>query len=123
MRRRLERFFPIVMLALLVQLLAPIASCWAAVHAASDPFAAAICAHDSSGAPQDRQGDQSQAQHNGCCGLCCVAHTATPTLDPQAVFSAIEQPVASVVWREATTLLPPVRAASNAQARGPPIHS
>lgn len=123
MRRRLERFLPIVMLALLVQLLAPVASCWAAVHAASDPFAAAICAHDYSGAPQDGQGDRSQAQHNGCCGLCCVAHTAAPTPDPQAAFSAIERPVVSVVWRDAAAPLPPVRAASNGQARGPPIHS
>lgn len=123
MRRRLERFFPIVMLALLVQLLAPVASCWATVHAASDPFAAAICAHDSSGAPRDARGDPSHMLHHGCCGLCGMAHAATPAIDPQSAFSQAERPLTSVVWREAAASRPPVRGASNAQARGPPIHS
>ena len=39
MRRRLNNFLPIVLIALLVQIFAPIGACWAASIAASDPLA------------------------------------------------------------------------------------
>jgi hypothetical protein len=42
MRRRLRKFLPIVLLALTVQILAPIAACWAPSIAGSDPLHAAI---------------------------------------------------------------------------------
>ena len=38
MRRRLKNFLPIVLIALAVQIVAPIAACWAAGIAASDPL-------------------------------------------------------------------------------------
>ena len=38
MRRRLRNFIPIVLMALAVQILAPIGACWAASIAASDPL-------------------------------------------------------------------------------------
>ena len=42
--RRLKNFLPIVLIALMVQIFAPIGACWAASIAASDPLAgAAIC--------------------------------------------------------------------------------
>ncbi len=44
MRRRLRKFFPIVLIALTVQIFAPIGACWAASIAASDPAQAAITA-------------------------------------------------------------------------------
>ena len=44
MRRRLKNFLPIVLIALAVQIFAPIGACWAASIAASDPLhGAAIC--------------------------------------------------------------------------------
>ena len=46
MRRRLRNFLPIVLIALMVQILAPIAACWAASIAASDPLHAAIICQD-----------------------------------------------------------------------------
>ena len=57
MRRRLRKFLPIVMMALLVQILAPIAACWAAGIAASDPLAAAVICHDNA-AQTNGGGDQ-----------------------------------------------------------------
>lgn len=121
MRRRLGRFLPIVMLALLVQFFAPIAACLAAAQIASDPLAGApICSHESTvTTSQDGQPDQQQA-HGGCCSLCCVAQNVTPTDDPQSSFSKLERPAATVVWFDAASPLPLLRAASNAQARGPP---
>lgn len=124
MRRRLGRFLPIVMLALLVQFFAPIAACWAAAQVTADPLAGApICSHDSTATTsQDGQPDQQQA-HGGCCSLCCVAQTVTPTDDPQSTFSKFERPAATVVWFDAAPTLPLLRSASNAQARGPPAIS
>ena len=123
MRRRLGRFLPIVMLALLVQFFAPVAACWAAAQVASDPLAGAlICSHDAGATSQDGRSDQQQAQ-GGCCSLCCVAQTVTPTDDPQSSFSKLERPAATVVWFDAAPVLPLLRTASNAQARGPPALS
>jgi len=120
MRRRLGRFLPIVMLAMLVQIFAPIAACWAVSYAASDPLAGAICSHATdASSSQDGQTDPQQS-HGGCCTLCSAAHTATPTADPQSSFSKLERPAAVVAWFDSTPALPPVCAASNAQARGPP---
>ena len=45
MRRRLKNFLPIVLIALVVQIFAPIGACWAASIAASDPLAAAVICH------------------------------------------------------------------------------
>ncbi len=45
--RRLKNFLPIVLIALMVQILAPIGACWAASIAASDPLAGAVICHGS----------------------------------------------------------------------------
>ena len=49
MRRRLRKFLPIVLVALVVQILAPIAACWAASIATSDPLLGAAICHDDGG--------------------------------------------------------------------------
>ena len=46
MRRRLRKFLPVVLIALAVQIFAPIAACWAASIVASDPLGAAAICHD-----------------------------------------------------------------------------
>jgi hypothetical protein len=62
MRRRLRKFLPIVMLAVAVQILAPIAACWAASIAASDPLGSAlgsafICHDNAASAPAQSDRD------------------------------------------------------------------
>jgi len=52
MRRRLRKFFPIVLIALAVQIFAPIGACWAASIAASDPLHAAIICHGDTASAQ-----------------------------------------------------------------------
>ena len=49
MRRRLQKFLPIVLLALMVQILAPIGACWAAAVAVSDPLGSAVIWRSPSG--------------------------------------------------------------------------
>ncbi len=122
MRRRLQKFLPIVLIALVVQILAPIAACWAAGIAASDPLGPASICHDSAAslpAPGDQGGDH--RSHNGACAICCIAQAATAIDTPQqaAVILSYRLPE-RVVWRNQVRDLPGARAGSNAQARAPP---
>ncbi|MCE3257238.1 MAG: hypothetical protein K0Q64_1321 [Nitrobacter vulgaris] len=120
MRRRLGRFLPIVMFAMLVQIFAPIAACLAFSTVAADPLAGAICSHaPDANSPQDRETDPQQT-HGACCALCCVVHTATPPADPQSVAVNIARDATAVVWRGLAFGLPPFAVDSHAQARGPP---
>ena len=124
MRRRLGRFLPIVMLAMLVQIFAPVAACLAFSPAMADPLAGAICSHAPDAAsPQDREDDPQQT-HGACCTLCCVVHhAAAPPPDPQAFAVNIERDATTVIWRSLVFDLRPLAARSNAQARAPPFIS
>ena len=123
MRRRLRKFLPIVLIALAVQILAPIAACWAAAIAASDPlYAAAIChdaGHSSSG--QADQSDQPRA-HDGCRSVCSIAHSGAAIEAPVAIttpYRASEP----MIWRDRAPDLLGLRTGSHAQARAPPSNS
>jgi hypothetical protein len=120
MRRRLEKYLPIVLIALMVQIFAPVAACWAAAIAASDPLRGIEICHDSSGTP-NQPGDQNSA-HGGGCAVCCLA-SANASLDTP-VPMALGVPyrtIASFAWREQRADLSAFRVGSNAQARGPPL--
>jgi hypothetical protein len=120
MRRRLRNFFPIVLIALAVQIFAPIAACWAAGIAASDPLQAAFICHDArANSGQTDPGGQPGA-HGGCCSVCSVAHTGAPVDAPQAVVVTPCRPPHRVVWRDAAPDLIGARTGSHAQARAPP---
>ncbi|WP_354142535.1 DUF2946 family protein [Bradyrhizobium sp. NP1] len=121
----MSKFLPVVLVALMVQILAPVAACWAASIAASDPLqvAGAIC-HDSAGAAQDGQqgvptGDP--RAHGGSCAICCIANAGTSLDSPTPV--ALPTPyrqVARVVWHDQAPSLLTARAGSNTRARAPP---
>ena len=121
MRRRLRNFLPIVLLALAVQILAPIGACFAASIAASDPLhAAAIC---SGGAASNGQTDQTGGEHrahDGSCSICCVAHADASVDTPQATFAVPYRQPGRVVWLDSPPDLFGSRAGSHAQARAPP---
>jgi hypothetical protein len=59
MRARLQKYLPIFLIALLVQILAPIGVCWAAAIAASDPLGTAEICHDSGSGAAGQQNEQS----------------------------------------------------------------
>jgi hypothetical protein len=118
MRRRLKNFLPIVLIALVVQIFAPIGACWAASIAASDPLAGAVICHGN-GAPQADQ--ISHRAHDGCCSVCSVLQTGAPVDVPEtAVTIAVTRNHARVVWTEFTPDSFASRAGSHAQARAPP---
>ncbi|WGS30828.1 DUF2946 family protein [Bradyrhizobium sp. ISRA464] len=123
MRRRLKNFLPIVLVALLVQIFAPIGACWAASLAASDPLAAAgICHVDPSSG--GGQGDQAgQHAHDGCCAVCSVLQTGAPIDTPQVSASPAERAASQVAWHDFASVLVRSRIGSHAQARAPPFLS
>ena len=121
MRRRLWKFLPIVLMALAVQILAPLAACWAASIAASDPVRVAFICHDDGAASpgQTDQGGQPHA-HDGCCSVCSVAHAGAPVDAPQTAVSTPYARSQRVVWREVAPDLFGSRTGSRARARAPP---
>lgn len=119
MRRRLERFLPIVVLALVMQILAPIAASWAAGITVPDPLqSAGICHSDG----PTGSGDQNREPyaHDGLCAI-CIAHagTAVGASKPLAlvVLAHLSGPV---FWTNAELTLRSSRVGSNTQARAPP---
>ena len=64
MRRRLIKFLPIVLMALLAQIFAPVAACLAASNAASDPLQGAVICH---GAVIDAEGPRGPCPGAFCC--------------------------------------------------------
>jgi Protein of unknown function (DUF2946) len=125
MRRRFQKYLPIVMVALMVQIFAPIGACWAAAVAASDPLATAEICHDS-GTAAGQTGDQSGEHrgHGSACAICCLASAGasvdTPTL---AAVSHPYRAIARIIWHEQAADIAALRAGSNAQARAPPFSS
>jgi hypothetical protein len=120
MRRRLWRFFPIVLIALTVQILAPIGACFAASIAASDPLhASAICSGVASAAGQADQTGGHRA-HDGSCSLCCAAHASAPVDTPQTAVKTPYGDPGRVVWLDHAPDLLGSRTGSHAQARAPP---
>ena len=121
MRRRLRNFLPIVLLALVVQILAPIGACFAASIAASDPLhAAAICAGGAGTTGQSDQSGGGHRAHDGSCSICCVAHAGGSLDTPQAAFTTPYRQAGRVVWLDSPPDLFGSRAGSHAQARAPP---
>jgi hypothetical protein len=122
MRRRLEKFLPIVLIALMVQILAPIGACWAAAIAASDPLPAAeICHTDLGQGPGNSDQGRQHRAHDGACSVCCAAQASAGLNAPQAgMVAAPYRAIALVVWRDHAPGLFGTRMGSNAQARAPP---
>ncbi|HEY2210700.1 MAG TPA: DUF2946 domain-containing protein [Bradyrhizobium sp.] len=120
----MRKFLPIVLIALTVQILAPIGACWAASVTASDPLhAAAICSGGAS--TQGQTGNQTDQTgqpraHEGCCSVCSVAHTGAPVEPPLTAFMTPYSDAARVVWLDRASDLFGSRTGSHAQARAPP---
>jgi Protein of unknown function (DUF2946) len=121
MRRRLRKFLPIFLIALVVQMFAPIGATWAASIAVADPLhAVPICSDDAaSTAVQTDQNGQHRA-HEGCCSVCSVLHAGVSVDTPQPTFTTPYRQSQRVVWRDSAPDLLGSRTGSHAQARAPP---
>ena len=130
MRRRLRKFLPIVMLALTVQILAPIAACWAAGIAASDPLSglgvAAICHAAGSAAdnPSNQPDQTGHHAHDSACALGCLAHAGASLDTPgSTTVAAPYRHSLRVHWQDVASKLRVSRTSGHSQARGPPSFS
>src|ERR1700722_7534078 len=123
MRRRLERFIPIVLLVVLVQLLAPIAAFRVVAFASSDPlYPASICS-DMAASP-DEQNAPSAHAHGECCSICAIGHGGGIAVEPPStVFPTLQLQFQKIAWLEAARPVWTVRVGSDAQAPGPPFIS
>ncbi|WP_354083068.1 DUF2946 family protein [Bradyrhizobium sp. S3.3.6] len=123
MRARLQKFLPVVLLALVMQVLAPIAACWAAGQAVGDPLGTGVICHSVSeqGTPNDQN---APTAHAGACALCCLAQANASFDSPlHAVLSVPFRHAERVVWHEADASAVAAHKGSSAQARGPPHFS
>jgi hypothetical protein len=122
MRRQLQKFLPIALIALAVQILAPIAASWAAAVASSDPLQAAEICHslpESSG--QTDQGTDRHT-HDGACLICCAVHASAAIDTPQQIAFEVPFRQTTHVARNFAAPEPSTaRSSSNTQARAPPL--
>ena len=118
MHARLQKYLPIVLIALAMQVLAPIAACWAAGAALADPLLNAAICHDVGTGQGDRSGQP--APHAGSCSICCLAQASASFDAPQAIFATPFRFAVAVVWRTPTAPVIVSYRGSNANARAPP---
>jgi hypothetical protein len=120
MRRRLDGILPIVLLAVLVQLMAPIAAFRVVAYAVSDPlYLAATC---SGMAADDSSQSAPRTQHHagGCCAVCAGGHGVVALDAPASVAVELQRSYQRLAWLAPDYPTPVIRAGSNAQARAPP---
>jgi hypothetical protein len=122
MRRRLELFIPIVVLAVLVQLIAPIAAFRVVAYATSDPlYLASICTETSSSSAAQTAPAKTQHDHGECCAFCGAGHGASIAFaSPPLIFVTLQRQYQQISWLEAADPMPTIRVGSNTQARAPP---
>ncbi|MGJ4902815.1 DUF2946 family protein [Bradyrhizobium sp. HKCCYLRH2060] len=119
MRQRLQAFLPIMLIALMVQILAPIGVAWAAASAAADPlYGLEICHGQLGSQPIDDGSPASPALHG--CSLCCLAQPVTLDGPELSTIAVPQRDSGEVVWRAGDRADGITKAFSNAQARAPP---
>ncbi|MGJ4944389.1 DUF2946 family protein [Bradyrhizobium sp. HKCCYLS1011] len=121
LRSSMERLLPIALLALLLQVLAPVGASWMAAAAMADPLGRAEICHTDAGSPAPDHGSDRDACNLDCL-LCCVLHAGGALDVPAAAAAAAPRlQTTPVTWCEADLGLVYGKPNSIAQARGPPI--
>lgn len=134
MRRYLAVLFPITVVSVLIQLLAPMIAFSLAASATADPlYLSSICEGMASFAgsqgtldptpPAAAKTWPANTQHDRghCCAFCAFWHAgAIPVAPPQTFFVSLQRVYQSYSWLESSDGLPAARVGSNAQARAPP---
>jgi hypothetical protein len=120
MRRRLGKFLPIVLIAVLAQIFAPIGATWAAGIAASDPLHMAAICHGGAASVPNPSDQSGQPSAHDCCSVCNVVHTGGPVGAPQASVARPDRAAARATWLDTAPDHFSSRAGSHAQARAPP---
>jgi len=124
-RRRLQIYLPAFLMALMMQIIAPIGASWSAASSLSDPLAAfggvAIC--HTAGGEGDNQSDQTGHHGDGACAVCCLVHAGASLDTPKIPVCVPYRPSLPVVWQNVAQELLDSRSSGHAQARAPPSNS
>jgi hypothetical protein len=120
--RRLETFIPIVVLAVLVQLMAPIAAFRVVAYASTDPlYSASLCSEMASASETSADPAKTRHHHGDCCAFCMGSHGGVAAIDPPPqIFVSLQRRYQQISWLEAIEAMPVFRVGSNSQARAPP---
>jgi hypothetical protein len=122
--RRLEVFIPIVLLAVLVQLMAPIAAFRVVAYAVSDPLYLTSMCSEAMSSSDPQTAPAKTHDHGDCCAFCGAGHGGSIAIDPPSpLFVSLQRQYQLISWLEAADPMPAVRVGSNAQARAPPSFS
>jgi hypothetical protein len=120
MRRRIVRYLPVIAMALLVQLLAPLGAVRSVAQAALDPLAlATIC----SGVENQSQphGGSTGPDVGDCCGFCGAGSAGNGGFAPTPQFQIVlQRRSAAIAWAPLEQPGSGPHRGSNAQARAPP---
>jgi len=115
------------MLAVLVQLMAPIAAFRVVAYATTDPlYMASICADlasssDAHSSDAQTAPTETHHSHGDCCAFCGTGHGGAIAVDrPPLIFVILQRQYQRISWLEAADPIPAVRVGSNTQARAPP---
>ena len=122
MQRRLQKFLPVVLTALVIQMLAQIGACWAAAYAVSDPLASLPICHSSGDVVPAGSDQGNDSSHDGSCAICCVlAASASVDTPRQAMpMTPLHREVEAVLRGYECPDLVFARIGFNFLARGPP---
>ncbi len=122
MRRRLQRFLPVVLTALAIQITAQIGACWAVALAFADPLASFPICHSTSDVIPAGSHHGNDTDHDGSCAACCVLNASASIDTPRlTTFTMPLHREVEAVLRGYERLGPlAVRTGSNSFARGPP---
>ena len=102
MRRRLEAFIPIVMLAVLVQWIAPIAAFRVVAYAATDPLYHGIHLFwNDVGSGRPDGPSQTPHRQGDCCAFCVGGHAGAIAVDPPPlIFVTLQRQYQHISWLE-----------------------
>ncbi|MDH6260792.1 DUF2946 family protein [Bradyrhizobium sp. BR13661] len=123
MWQRLQGYLPIFLIALMVQVFAPITACLTIAITASDPTDFAEICRGGSPAAKKQQGDAGGQQHDRCnvCSICCLVTAGGAANSSRViVFSATYREPAKICWLDQLSAMRSAHYHSDVQARAPP---
>lgn len=120
MRRWLGTFIPLVMLAVLAQLMAPVGASRAVARAMFDPLARVqICSEISSSSRDPSV--PATPPHVDCCSFCAIGHGGSVAQDAPVIPVDALRRYRNIAWHPLQEVSSATRAGSNFQARAPPV--
>jgi polyferredoxin len=121
MHRRLEKFLPLVAIAVLVQVVAPIGGIFAIAAAVSDPVRMAAICSEMPSRSADPVPATAPVDGRNCCAFCPFGAFASAAIDPPSfVLAHWQSSYRRVIWHPAIGMLTVSPGYSHAQARAPP---